>query len=191
MLRFSLAELVARLNRLPLAPLYLSSLYARLDECSRWVFKSVGQYAMVSYIDASFPQVFLLERFGALSPRPVELELLKPHKVIIGGVGKEKTSRHKPRALRLSEVKPEEGRKPPCKLIDFEKSFNFRPYAYTSRGVTPNLFHAESSEEIRWFLEGTYRLALLLIGVVAPALLPSKLGSSESTMSYSPKPILR
>lgn len=58
--------------------------------------------------------------------------------------------------LRLFKVKPEEGRKPLSKLIEAEKSFNFLPYAYTLQAVTPNLFYAQSSEEIHWFLEGTY-----------------------------------
>lgn len=45
-------------------------------------------------------------------------------------------------------MKPEEGRKLLSNLIHAEKSFNFRPYAYTPRGVIPNLFYAQSSEEI-------------------------------------------
>lgn len=54
-------------KRLALAHLYLGSLYARLDQCSCYIFKSVGQYDVVSYVDASFLQMFLWETFRALS----------------------------------------------------------------------------------------------------------------------------
>lgn len=71
---------------MPLAPLYLGSLYVGLDECSRWVIKSVNRYDVVSYVNASFLQMFLLERFRALSPVPFEFKLVKPQNVVIDGV---------------------------------------------------------------------------------------------------------
>lgn len=46
------------------------------------------------------------------------------------------------------KVKPEEEWKPLSKVIDVKKRYNFRPYSYTPRGVTPKLFYAQSSEEI-------------------------------------------
>lgn len=74
--------------------------------------------------------MFLREGFGALSPVLVEFEPMKPQKVSINGVGREKTYHHKPRALRWSGVKRKEGRKPLSKLINAKKSSNFLPYAY-------------------------------------------------------------
>lgn len=94
------------------APLYLGSLYARLGDCSQHVFKSIEWYDVALYIEASFLQMFLRERFGALSPVVVKFEPMKPQKVSINGVGREKTSHHKPRVIRWSGLKPEEGRKP-------------------------------------------------------------------------------
>lgn len=55
---------------------------------------------------------------------------VKPRKVIINGIEKEASS-HKLRALRWFGLKPEDGRKSLSRLIDAEKSFNFRVYAYT------------------------------------------------------------
>lgn len=83
-------------KRLALAHLYLGSLYARLDQCSCYIFKSVVQYDVVSYVDASFLQMFLWETFRALSSKPVDFEPVKSQKVNVTGVEKEKTPHHKP-----------------------------------------------------------------------------------------------
>lgn len=103
--------LLAKGDRLELAPLYLGSLYARLDECSRSVFRSVDRYNVVSYVNASFLQMFMWESFGAFTLMLVKLELIKPEKVIMEGAEREKTSYHKPRGLMWSKVKLEEVRK--------------------------------------------------------------------------------
>lgn len=73
--------------------------------------------------------MFLWERFGAHLV-PVEFEPGKSQKFIINGVERERERETSTTNLELSwsEVKPEEGRKPLSKLIDAEKSFNFRPY---------------------------------------------------------------
>lgn len=49
---FSLVVLLVGEKKLPLALCNLSSLYAILDKCSCYIFKSVGRYDMVSYADA-------------------------------------------------------------------------------------------------------------------------------------------
>lgn len=57
--------------------------------------------------------------------KSTKLKAVKPEKVIIDGVEKEKTSQYKPRGRRWSSVKPEEERKALSKVIDVEKSYNF------------------------------------------------------------------
>lgn len=79
-----------------LVPLYLGSLYARLYECLRSIFKSVDQYDIVTYADASFLQMFLWERFLSTSPMPVEFKAMKPDKIIVDGVEMKKSSHYKP-----------------------------------------------------------------------------------------------
>lgn len=77
-------------------------------------------------------------------------------------------------------------------LIDAERSYNFWPYAYTSRGVTPNLFYAHSSEEISLVhCEDVSIGAYFLLSVIAPTLIPSKLENDRSMVSYSPQQILQ
>lgn len=44
--------------------------------------------------------MILWERFRALSSVPLELKVVKPQKLIVDGVEKEKTSHHKPQGLR-------------------------------------------------------------------------------------------
>lgn len=51
---------------------------------------------MVSYVNASFLKMFLCERCEALALVLVEFKPMKPQKVIINEVEKEKTSHHKP-----------------------------------------------------------------------------------------------
>lgn len=53
-----------------LAPWFLGSLYACLNECTRNITQSLGQYNVVSYVDVNFLQLFLWERFQGLSTKP-------------------------------------------------------------------------------------------------------------------------
>lgn len=59
--------MLAQRRRLALASWFLGSLYARLDECSQNVTRSMGNYDAVSYIEANFLQLFLWERFEAFA----------------------------------------------------------------------------------------------------------------------------
>lgn len=100
------SSFAAKGERLGLAPIYLRSLKARHDECSLNICKSVGRYDVVTYADASFLQMFLWERFSALSFKPDEFKAFKPKKVLIDGEENVKTSHYKHRGLRWSGVKP-------------------------------------------------------------------------------------
>lgn len=73
--------------------MFLVPFYTRLDECLN---DAVGRYHVVSYANANFLQLFLCERFGALSPIPVKFKPTKPQKIVIDGVEKNKTSHLKP-----------------------------------------------------------------------------------------------
>lgn len=64
------------------------------------IFRLVGRYDVVMNVDTFFLQMFLRERFGALSPKLVEFKAAKPEKLIIDGVEKEKTCHYKPQGLR-------------------------------------------------------------------------------------------
>lgn len=98
----------------------------------------------MTYIDENFLQFFIGERFRALSIIPVELKTAKPHKIIVDGIKKDKTSHLKPRGLRwYGATWSEEPRKPLSKIINNKKSYNFCLYTYKPRGVTLNLFYSQ------------------------------------------------
>lgn len=42
-----------------LAPVYLGSLYERLDECARNITRAVNKYNVVTLVDSSFLEVFI------------------------------------------------------------------------------------------------------------------------------------
>lgn len=83
-----MAVLLAQGKRLPLAAWYLGVLYARLDEATRNVTRSMGRYAVVSYVDANFLQLFLWERFKGLAPKPRAFKAPRPQ--LVDGVKKVK-----------------------------------------------------------------------------------------------------
>lgn len=57
-----------------MTPLYLGSLFERLDECLKYIVQFVGQYDVAMYVDASFQQPLIWERFGMLAPKLNEFE---------------------------------------------------------------------------------------------------------------------
>lgn len=70
-----------QVKRLALRPWYLGSFYAHLDECSNNITWSLGQYNVMNYADVNFLQLFLWERFRAISSMPREFNTVKPQLV--------------------------------------------------------------------------------------------------------------
>lgn len=101
---FLLLVLFVGENKLALAPLYLGSLYTRMDEGLPFIVKSLGWHNFVTYVDAYFLQMYLVYVRGL---EPNEFDAIKTQNVIISKVEKEKTTHPKSRALRWSAVKPE------------------------------------------------------------------------------------
>lgn len=66
----SMAVVLIKGERLVLAPIYLVSLYARLDECVSNVVQSVGRYDVVTYVDTSFVQIFFGKDVELFLPNP-------------------------------------------------------------------------------------------------------------------------
>lgn len=88
-------------NKLTLAPLYLGSLYALLDEYARNITRVTGRYDMVMQLDSSSLRVFIWERFPLISPKATEFP---------AGVMEEVTpadGSNKMKPFRMEVVKPE------------------------------------------------------------------------------------
>lgn len=56
---FPLAIRLEKGKKLPLGPVYLEPLYARLDKCAKNITRAMGRYDMVTYAHTSFRQIFL------------------------------------------------------------------------------------------------------------------------------------
>lgn len=56
---FSLSIKITQGKKLALAPLYLTSMYACLDESVHNINKSVSMYSMVTHADSDLLQVFV------------------------------------------------------------------------------------------------------------------------------------
>lgn len=91
--------MLAKGKRLALAPLQLGSLYDQLDEYVHNIVCSVSRYNVITYVDTTFLQMLLWEKFGFLSPKSIEFETIKLEKVVVNGE-EEKTTKYKPKDLR-------------------------------------------------------------------------------------------
>ncbi|XWS58908.1 hypothetical protein CRYUN_Cryun08bG0074800 [Craigia yunnanensis] len=61
---------IAKGMRFSLAPFYLGSFYKRLDLYLSKIEKSASRYGILTYVDVSFIQMCLWERFNACAPTP-------------------------------------------------------------------------------------------------------------------------
>ncbi|KAE9444962.1 hypothetical protein C3L33_23140, partial [Rhododendron williamsianum] len=70
---FPLAVSLARGDFVPLGPLFLGSLFHRLDQVHADTERSLGRYDMVSVVHTQFLMAFCFEHFPSLAPSPVDL----------------------------------------------------------------------------------------------------------------------
>ena len=70
-----IASLLVEGKRLPLAPLYLGSLYTRLDQVQEQYKISFGLFPMNCFVDDVFLQCFLFEHFPSYAPVRSVLEV--------------------------------------------------------------------------------------------------------------------
>ncbi|QHN99193.1 uncharacterized protein DS421_13g395760 [Arachis hypogaea] len=109
---FLLACLIAGGERLPLASLYLGSLYTRLDQFSQQLKIAHGRFPVLAFIDEIFLQLFLFERFSQFAP------IRKPPTIL-------PDKKASPRAWIWGSTHPSKSLED---VIDLEDNFCFRPY---------------------------------------------------------------
>lgn len=132
---FPLAIRLARGEKVALAPIFLRSLFYRLDECIESLVRSMGRYTVASYAQTAFLQMFLWERFKSYSPQHTVFEASTMMTVEDenGVVRYVPDKPEKMRAQRWSNLNQQKG-KDLIEFIDLEKHLLFRPYGYTPRG---------------------------------------------------------
>lgn len=127
----------------------------------------LGCYDVVTYMDSVFQQMFLWERFGALTPMPVEYSTTVP-----GGMGVVSLTKSIFKALAPRWTgRKQSSDKSLSVVIDSEENFNFSPYVYVPIGIHRiQLFEEASPSLLSRSL--TPIKAQFLLGVIAPASLP-------------------
>lgn len=86
--------------QLALAPLYLGSFYARLDECIGNIVPVVGHCDEVTRADSSFLLSIPLERFPSFPPKPIGFPIVVMEEITLadGSKGTRAPHTHEPRA---------------------------------------------------------------------------------------------
>lgn len=111
-----------------MAPLFLGSIYTRLDKCLVIIVLAVGRYDIVMQADSNFPQVFKLKSFPAIALKPMKfLPLVTKAVTLVDDSKKMKSSGpHKPLAWTWLNVKPL-ANKSLVKVLDEKKNLCVRP----------------------------------------------------------------
>ncbi|QHN96083.1 uncharacterized protein DS421_18g615310 [Arachis hypogaea] len=111
-------------ERLPLASLYLGSLYMRLDQFSKQLKIAHGRFPVLTFIDEIFLQLFLFEQFSQFAP------IRKPPTIL-------PDKKASPRAWIWGSAHPSKSLED---VIDLEEYFCFRPYV-TSYQPSASVIH--------------------------------------------------
>ncbi|GAV57204.1 PMD domain-containing protein, partial [Cephalotus follicularis] len=119
---FLLAIKIAKVERLPVAPLFVGSLYKRLDLYKKSMEASLRCNVVLCFVDTTTLQLFLWDHYRDYAPKVVNSE-----------VAFREWLRYMP--------------KPQTNLMDFldeESEFDFRPYTHdTSSPENLRLYHHE------------------------------------------------
>lgn len=73
---FPLAIRLEKGEKIALRPIFLRSLFYRLDECVESLVRSMGRYTVASYAQTAFLKLFLWERFKSYGPQPSTFEAI-------------------------------------------------------------------------------------------------------------------
>ncbi|XP_062014021.1 uncharacterized protein LOC133730452 [Rosa rugosa] len=140
---FPLAIMLAAGTCFPLAPLFLSHLYRKLDQISKDDKEGAGQYGIDSLVSSFFLQLFVWERFKGLAVEPVtpkSLHQLEGGKRDFNLVGFPLCCRWFRRKVKKGAFRPA--------ILDDIGQFNFRPY-FTAHGFqTFPFFYPEGNSSL-------------------------------------------
>ncbi|KAF7116967.1 hypothetical protein RHSIM_RhsimUnG0008800 [Rhododendron simsii] len=172
---FPLAVSLARGDFVPLGPLFLGSLFHRLDQVHADTERSIGRYDMVSVVHTQFLMAFCFEHFPSLAPSPADIS-----------EGEEP----RPRIMRWSGVS---STKPWGKRIDDADAFLPRPYAEPVEGALPTSFFSEDDRVVDFQTEGVSvsASALAAFAAACPCSLPALCAEGARSVLYRPDRVAR
>ncbi|KAF7151165.1 hypothetical protein RHSIM_Rhsim02G0152100 [Rhododendron simsii] len=136
---FELAAILASEESVPLAPLFLGTLFKRLDMLQDAARRSCGRYDLPIYVATNFLHMFLFERFPKVAPKPNDFGAGSS-----GGRGE--PCRNVCRSARWSRGGVRDVRGSIAEVLDVEGEFVARPYVNTPKGIFP--FNVYSEEDV-------------------------------------------
>ncbi|KAG5524136.1 hypothetical protein RHGRI_030958 [Rhododendron griersonianum] len=172
---FPLAVSLARGDFVPLGPLFLGSLFHRMDQVHADTERSLGRYDMVSVVHTQFLMAFCFEHFPSLAPSPVDLSW---------------SEEPCPRIMRWSGVS---STKPWGRQIDDVGTFLPRPYAEPVEGVLPTSFFSEDDRIVDFQTDGVAvsSSALAAFAAACPCSLPALCAEGTRSVLYRPDRVAR
>ncbi|XP_058211437.1 uncharacterized protein LOC131323600 [Rhododendron vialii] len=127
---FELATILASGESVPLAPLFLGTLFKRLDMLQDAARRSCGRYDLPIYVATNFLHMFLFERFPKVAPKPNDFGA--------GGSGERgEPCRNVCRSARWSGSGIQDVQGSIADVLDVEGEFVTRSYVNTPKGVFP------------------------------------------------------
>ncbi|CAL9029942.1 unnamed protein product [Prunus brigantina] len=141
---FPLALAIAHGSVLPLAPMFLGHLYCLLDQVQILEKGAAGTMAVETFLNSSFLQVFLWERFQGIEVSPLPYPKARS---LVGSDDGSYTPEGLPLICRWSRRMQKKGQDF-LELLDDVERFIFRPYCVRLEGFKCMPFYADSNDLI-------------------------------------------
>ncbi|KAE9452525.1 hypothetical protein C3L33_15575, partial [Rhododendron williamsianum] len=181
---FELAAIPASEESIPLAPLFLGTLFKRLDMLHDAARRSCGRYDLPIYVATNFLHMFLFEQFPRVAPEPNDFG-------VDDGGGKGEPCRNVCQSARWSGSGVRDVRGGIADVIDIEGEFVARPYVNTPKGVFP--FNVYSEEDVVAFAnkDDASTAELFRMSCMMRGELPYFVNGKYGTVTYDPMRVAR
>ncbi|KAG5542165.1 hypothetical protein RHGRI_021881 [Rhododendron griersonianum] len=172
---FPLAVSLARGDFVPLGPLFLGSLFHRLDQVHSDTERSMGRYDLVSVVHTQFLMAFCFEHLPSLAPSAADLSW---------------SEEPRPRIMRWSGAS---STKSWGKRVDDASRFLPRPYAEPVEGTLPTSFFSEDDRIVDFQTDGVAvpTSCLSAFAVACPCSLPALCAEGPRAVLYRPDRVAR
>ncbi|KAG5540484.1 hypothetical protein RHGRI_020633 [Rhododendron griersonianum] len=172
---FPLTVSLARGDFVPLGPLFLGSLFHRLDQVHIDTERSMGRYDLVSVVHTQFLMAFCFEHFPSLAPSAADLSW---------------SEEPRPRITRWSGAS---STKSWGKRVDDASRFLPRPYAEPVEGTLPTSFFSEDDRIVDFQTDGVAvpTSCLSAFAAACPCSLPALCAEGPRAVLYRPDRVAR
>ncbi|XP_059670028.1 uncharacterized protein LOC132315694 [Cornus florida] len=169
---FPLAAALSCGRALPLAPMFLGTLYYRLDMLKEDWARSLGRYEVTTYVSCSFLTLFLYERFPLYAPKTLCIKTEKDQ------------CQDYSRAMKWTCLMTSRNL---ADYIDGFENFCARPYVFEQNGIV-----CGGAEDVVTVLKDDFNIStLIFIAIVSQRALPYITETGEGAIAYNPYRIAR